>query len=86
MKNKDTDEAIMLVMIWSIAFVGGLVIADKWNVAAGLLLSLSVTITVAAILYCDWRNDRTKNRLNNYIDDANERIKEGVKHGAGKDV
>lgn len=87
MKNKDTDGAIKLLMTWFIVFVGGLVIADHKNVAAGLLLSIFATITAIAIVYCDWRNEATKNRLNFYINDTNDRIKEVTKsNGAGKNI
>lgn len=80
MKNKDTDDAIKLLVIWFIVFVGGLIIADQKNIAVGLLLSTFATITAVAIVYCDWRNEQTKNRLNFYIDDTNKRIKEVMKN------
>ena len=76
MKDKDTNNAITLLTIWFIVFSFGLIIADKWNVAAGLTLSISATVVAVVIVYCDWRNAQTKNRLDNYIDDANKRAKE----------
>lgn len=87
MKNKDTDNAVKLLIAWFIVFVGGLIIADQKNVAVGLLLSAFATITAVTIVYCDWRNGQTKNRLNFYIDDTNKRIKEVTKsNGAGKNT
>lgn len=83
---KDEDEAIRLMMIWLAVFSFGLIIADKWNVAAGLLLSILATITVVIIIYLDWRNEQTKERLDNYIDDAGKRIKEVTGHGTRKDL
>lgn len=85
MKNdRDATEAAITVTIWLIAFMGGLMIADEYNLAAGLFLSISVTISVIIICYCDWRNDKTKKRLDRYIDDTNERIKEVITIGAEK--
>lgn len=80
-KDKDTDQAICVLSIWLIAFSGGLIIADKYNFAAGLFLSISVTLFVVLITYYDWRNERTKERLNNYIEDNNKRIKEVMRRG-----
>lgn len=76
MKDKDINAAIRLSTVWAITFSIGLVIADELNVAAGLTLSISATVVAVVIVYCDWRNEQTKNRLDNYIDDANERMKE----------
>lgn len=85
MKNdKDATEAAMLSIIWLIIFIAGLIIADEYNRAAGLLLIISTTITVIAVVYCDWRNEQTKKRLDNYIDDAGTRIKEVSEIGAEK--
>ena len=84
MKDKDVDDAVRLLVIWLIAFSLGLIIADKSNVAAGLVLSISSTIVAVVIIYCDWRNEQTKNRLDNYIDDANKRAKEVLKTAAEK--
>lgn len=81
MKDKDINTAIRLLTVWAIVFSIGLVIADELNVAAGLTLSISATIVAVVIVYCDWRNEQTKNRLDNYIDDANERMKEVLKEG-----
>lgn len=83
-KDHDVDEAIMVLMIWCIAFIGGLIIAYECNVAAGLFLSGCATVCVAIILYYDWRNERTKERLNHYIEDANMRIEEVMSVGAEK--
>lgn len=86
MKNdRDATEAAITVIIWLIAFMGGLIIADEYNLAAGLFLSISVTISVIIICYCDWRNDKTKKRLDRYIDDAGNRIESEVHdHSSGK--
>lgn len=81
MKNdKDATEAAVTVTIWLIAFIGGLIIADEYDLAAGLFLSISVTISVIIICYCDWRNEKTKKRLSRYIDDADNRIEREVTH------
>lgn len=86
MKNdRDATQAAVTVTIWLIAFMGGLIIADEYNLAAGLFLSISVTISVVIICYCDWRNDQTKKRLDRYIDDASNRIEsEVIKNGKRK--
>lgn len=80
MDNKDTDNAIKLLIAWFITFMVGLVIADEYNRAIGLSLSISVTIIAIVIFYCDWRNEQTKDRLSNYIDDADKRIEEVTRH------
>lgn len=86
MKNdRDATEAAITVTIWLIAFMGGLMIADECNLAAGLFLSISVTISVIIICYCDWRNDKTKKRLDRYIEDVGNRIESEVtKNGTRK--
>lgn len=85
MKDKDATQAAITIIIWFIIFMLGLIVADEYNRAAGLLLSISVTISVVILCYCDWRNEQTKDRLNNYIDDAGKRIEE-VTYGSRKNI
>ena len=84
MKDKDVNDAVQLLAVWVIAFSLGLIVADKWNVAAGLVLSVFATVIAIVIVYCDWRNEQTKKRLDNYIDDTNERMKEVLPTAAEK--
>lgn len=76
MKDKDTNDAIKLLLFVVPLFMLGLIIADNYNLAAGLLLSMSAIIITAVVLWLDGRNDSTKERLKNYIDDAGRRIEE----------
>ena len=76
MKDKDTNDAIKLLLFVVPLFMLGLIIADDHNLAAGLLLSMSAIIITAVVLWLDARNDSTKERLKNYIDDAGRRIEE----------
>ena len=80
MSNKDTDNAAKLLIVWFIVFMTGLVIANECNRVIGLSLSISATIIAIVIVYCDWRNEQTKNRLDNYIDAAGKRIEEVTHH------
>lgn len=75
MKDKDINDGIKLLAFVLPVFAGGLIIADCYNTAAGLLLSVCAIVT-AVILWLDGRNDSTKERLKNYIDDAGRRIEE----------
>lgn len=83
MKDKDINDGIKLLAFVLPVFAGGLIIADCYNTAAGLLLSVCAIVTAAVALWLDGRNDSTNKRLKNYIDDAGRRIEEIHKKEGG---
>lgn len=83
---KDNNTLVIFLITWLIIFSIGMLVADKYNIAVGLLLCVSVTITAAAILYCDWKNEQTKKRLDRYIEDAKRRYKEVEDDGTGENI
>lgn len=84
--NKDINSAIRALIYWFFFFCVGIIIADRYNLAAGLVIIAADGLTLAIALWFDYRIQKIEERLRNYIDHANDQTNEVLRNGKGKNV
>lgn len=75
----DEGRAIWAIVLWSIAFHGGMYVAAGMNKTVGLMMMACATAILISVLRADRRIEAEKRRRRKYQEDAERRAEEAMK-------
>lgn len=81
MKNKDVDDAIPILVLWTSSFALGMVVASEKSKAIGILMMISSILIAMALLLGDYRASRKQERIDKMVEFHKIQLEEAMRSG-----